>query len=156
MIKVLFICHGNICRSPIAEYILKDMVRREGREAEFEIASAATSREEIGNDMYPPAKAVLKEHGVPFGRHHARQISSEDFEYYDRIVVMEGRQIAALAMRLGPAGASKLGRLSRLMDYTGRPGDVSDPWYSRDFDTAFRDIEEGCRGLLKVLTGPQD
>ena len=148
MTKILFICHGNICRSPMAEYILKDMVRKAGRKDEFEIASAATSREEIGNDMYPPAKAILKEHGVPFDRHHARQITASDFDYYDYVIVMEGRQIASMAMRFP---RESMGKLSRLMDYSARPGDVSDPWYSRDFDTAFRDIEEGCRSLLAAL-----
>ena len=148
MIKILFVCHVNICRSPMAEYILKDLVRKAGLEAGFEIASAGTSREELGNDMYPPAKAILKEHGVPFDRHYARQITASDFEYYDRVIVMEGRQIASMAMRFP---RESMGKLSRLMDYTARPGDVSDPWYSRDFDTAFRDIEEGCRGLLAAL-----
>ena len=148
MNKILFVCHGNICRSPMAEYILKDMVRKAGQEADFEIASAATSREELGNDMYPPAKAILKEHCVPFGRHHARQITASDFDYYDYVIVMEGRQIASMAMRFP---RESMGKLSRLMDYTARPGDVSDPWYSRDFETAYRDIAEGCEGLLAAL-----
>ncbi len=148
MIKILFVCHGNICRSPMAEYVLKDMARAAGLADELEIASAATSREELGNDMYPPAKAVLRAHGVPFGRHRARQIAAGDFEYYDHIIVMEQRQLMALAGRF-PAAAGC--RLSRLLDHSARPGDVSDPWYTGDFETAYRDIREGCEGLLKEI-----
>ena len=146
MTKILFICHGNICRSPMAEFILKDMVKRAGREQDFEIASAATSREEIGNDLYPPAKACLSAHKVPFGRHRARQITREDLERYDCIVAMESYNIRNLERLLGPSDKYRL-----LLDFTDTPGGIADPWYSGDFELSFRQITEGCEGILRTL-----
>ena len=154
MIKILFVCHGSICRSPMAEYIMKYLVREAGLENRFRIASAATSREEIGNDIYPPAKRVLEAHGVPYGRHPARQITPEDVREYDLIVAMEEYNLRYMRRGLGSVYEKNAGKFRLLMDFTARPGEVSDPWYTGDFETAYRDIEEGCRGLLRQL-GPE-
>ena len=148
MIKVLFVCHGNICRSPMAEYIFKDMVKEAGLEREFRIASAATSAEEIGNSIYPPAGRKLLEHGIRADGHRARQLRREDYAQWDYLIGMESihlRRMTAL-FRGDPEG-----KLTRLLDYTDRPGDISDPWYSDDFDTAWREIERGCRALFEEL-----
>lgn len=149
MTKILFICHGNICRSPMAEFIMKALVRERGVEQDFEIASAATSREEIGNPLYPPARHTLQKHGIPLGSHAAKQITGADYDYYDKIVAMEAYNLHNLRPFVGNDPHKKV---SLLMDYTCRSGDVADPWYTGDFETAYRDILEGCRGLLKTLT----
>lgn len=148
MTKILFVCHGNICRSPMAEFIMKNLVAQAGREEEFEIASAATSREEIGNDIYPPAKRCLGAHGVPYGRRTARQITAGDVKYYDYIIAMEAYNLRNLRRLLGSVYEENAEKFSLLLDYTGRPGDVADPWYSGDFEKAYSDIEKGCRGFL--------
>ena len=148
MTRILFVCHGNICRSPIAEFVFKDMVRKAGIEDGFEIASAATSREEIGNDIYPPAKGVLTEHGIAFERRRARQMTRSDLGHFEYVIAMEAYNLRNISRMFGEDALKKV---SLLMDYTDRPGDVSDPWYTRDFETAFRDIEEGCASLLFSL-----
>lgn len=149
MTRILFICHGNICRSPMAEYIMKALVKAQGLESRFEIASAATSREEIGNSLYPPAQRKLREHGIPFGTHAARQMTRGDYLYYDKIIAMEAYNLRNLRPMVGSDPDQKV---FLLMDYTQRPGDVADPWYTDDFETAYQDILEGCQGLLKTLT----
>ena len=146
MIKVLFICHGNICRSPMAEYVFKKLIQDQGLLDKFEVASAATSREEIGNDIYPPAKKCLTKHGVPFTKHSAKQITKSDLEYYDYIIAMEDYNVKNLQRMFGDAD-----KYSLLLDYTETPGDISDPWYSGDFETAFKEIEMGCKGFLEKL-----
>lgn len=148
MTRILFICHGNICRSPMAEYIMKALVKERRLERDFEIASAATSREEIGNALYPPAQRKLREHGIPFGAHAARQMTRADYLYYDKIIAMETYNLRNLRPMVGSDPEKKV---SLLMDYTRRPGDVADPWYTGDFETAYQDILEGCQGLLKAL-----
>jgi len=153
MIKILFVCHGNICRSPMAEFILKEMVRTAGRERQFEIASAATSREELGNDIYPPAKRCLSAHGIPYEKRSARQISPKDVLYYDYIISMEDYNLQNLRRLLGSIYTKNETKFSLLLEHASRPGGVADPWYSGDFETAFRDIEEGCRGLLNDILG---
>ena len=146
MIRVLFVCHGNICRSPMAEFILKKLVKEQGIEERFEIASAATSREEIGNDIYPPAKKCLLGHNVPFSTRQARQITKQDLTYFDYIISMEDYNIGNLRRLLGNSD-----KYSLLLDYTDSPGNISDPWYSGDFETAYKEIEIGCKGLLKKI-----
>lgn len=148
MIKVLFLCHGNICRSPMAEFILKKLVKEQGIEDNFKIDSAATSREEIGNDIYPPAKRCLAGHNVPFERHSARQVTKQDIAYYDYIIAMEEYNIGNLSRMFGPSYRFKL-----LLDFTDCPGDISDPWYSGDFEKAYSEIEEGCIAFLKRING---
>ena len=148
MIKVLFICHGSICRSPMAKYTMIDLLEKAGRSAEFMVESAATSREELGNPVYPPARAKLKEHGILCDGYAARQMTKEDYVDYDYIVGMdqENRYYMDRLWDNDPEGKVHL-----LMDFTDRPGEVSDPWYTRDFEATWIDVEEGCRGLLAFI-----
>ena len=148
MIKILFVCHGNICRSPMAEFILRDMVQKAGRSAEFEIASAATSTEELGNPVYPPARRELKAHGIDCTGKTARQLSWADYDRYDLFIGMDQRNLRAMHRILKGDPQKKI-RL--MMDYTSRPGDVADPWYTGEFGVTWRDVSEGCRGLLEAL-----
>ena len=152
MVKVMFVCHGNICRSPMAEFIFKRMVAERGLEAEFEIRSSATSTEEIwngmGNPVYPPAKAELAKHGISCDGKRAVQLQKSDYEEYDLFVGMDSANIRNMHRILGSDPESKI---HKLMDYASRPGDVADPWYSDRFDIAYRDIYEGCAGLLESL-----
>ncbi len=134
----------------MAEFILKDLVKKEGRAADFEIASAATSREEIGNDLYPPAKRKLQEKGIPFERRRARQITAEDMEKNDLIVIMDRNNRRNLERMFGSRRAEKI---RFLMTYAGKERDVADPWYTDDFEAAYRDILDGCRGLLRQTAG---
>lgn len=150
MIKVLFICHGNICRSPMAEFVMKDLVEKAGLAARFRIASAATSRDEIGNPVYPPARRKLAEHGIACGGHAARQLTQQDYDAYDLLIGMDSANLRDMRRICGGDPADKL-RL--LLDYTGRPADVADPWYTGDFDATWRDVLAGCQGLLAALTG---
>ena len=153
MIKILFVCHGNICRSPMAEYILKDMVKKAGLSDRFVIDSAATSSEEIwggvGNPVYPPAARKLSEHGISCSGHHARQVTRADYARYDLLIVMEQYNIRGVLRLIG--GNDPEGKIRLLRDYTDHPGDIDDPWYTGDFETAYRQIRKGCEGLLDSL-----
>lgn len=146
MIKVLFICHGNICRSPMSEFILRDMVAKRGIADQFEIASAATSREEIGNPVYPPAVRKLREHGIDPSEKRARQMTKQDYEYYDYLLAAEQYNIQNM---LRIVGGDPEHKIHRLLDYSKHPRDIDDPWYSGDFETAYRDIVEGCEAFLE-------
>ena len=149
MIRLLFICHGNICRSPMAEFVMKELARRRGLEDAFEIASAATSREEIGNPVYPPARRKLAEHGIPCAGHAARQMTRRDYNHYDLILGMDHANIRNIR-RI--AGGDPDRKITLLLDHAGRPGqEVADPWYTGDFDAAWKDILAGCEGLLAEL-----
>ena len=146
MIRIIFVCHGNICRSPMAEFVMKELVKQRGLEKQYEIASAATSREEIGNPVYPPARRKLAEHGIGCVGHHARQMTKYDYAYYDRIICMDRANVRNAA-RI--AGGDPLGKICLLLDFTDRPGqEVADPWYTGDFETAWQDVAQGCEGLL--------
>lgn len=152
MIKIMFVCHGNICRSPMAEFIMKDLVAQNGLQNSFIIASSATSDEEIrngvGNRMYPPAQAELKRNGIPFEPRRATRLTAEDYGKYDLIIGMDSANIRNMNRILGGDPENKI---HKLMEYTSTPGDVSDPWYSDRFDIAYRDILKGCQGLLDTL-----
>lgn len=149
MIKILFICHGNICRSPMAEFVMKDMVKKAGLASEFQIDSAATSTEELGNPVYPPARRKLAEHGIGCAGKTARQLTRRDYDAYDLLIGMDQANLRNMRRLLG---GDPDGKLSLLMDYTDRPGDVADPWYTRDFEATWQDVLDGCRGLLSHLT----
>ena len=148
--KILFICHGNICRSPMAEFVMKQLVKNEGLGEQFEIASAATSTEEIGNPVYPPATRKLVEHGIGCEGKTARQMTRSDYQYYDYIIAMDRNNLRNLKRMFGEDIEHKI---SLLMDYTNRPNDVADPWYTGDFEATWQDVSEGCRGLLDYLIG---
>ena len=148
MKKILFICHGNICRSPMAEFVMKKLAADAGRAEEFEIASAATSREEIGNGVYPPVRRLLNAHGIDCSGKTARQLEKRDYEHYDLLIGMDSANFRNMN-RI--CGGDPDGKIHLLMDYTDRPGDVADPWYTGDFHTTWRDVNEGCRGLLKSI-----
>ena len=148
MIKILFICHGNICRSPMAEFVFKDMVRRRGLEDCFVINSCATSTEEIGNPIYPPAQAELRRRKIPFDGHRAVQLTRQDYENYDMLICMDDMNRRNILHIVGFDGE---GKVHKLLDFTNRGGSVDDPWYSDRFDIAYNDICEGCEGLLKYL-----
>ena len=148
MIRILFVCHGNICRSPMAEFVMKDLVEKQGRSAEFVIASAATSTEEIGNGVYPPARAELRKHGIGCEGKRAVQLRREDYDKYDLLIGMDSANIRNMQRMLG---GDRQGKIRKLMDYTDRGGDVADPWYTDRFDVAYRDIYDGCVALLSSL-----
>ena len=148
MINILFVCHGNICRSPMAEFAMKDLVKKAGLEGQFHIESAATSTEEIANPVYPPARRKLAEHGIGCAGKTARQLRKEDYARFDLLVGMDRANLRNM-QRI--CGGDPDGKLSLLRDYTGRPGDVADPWYTGDFEATWRDVLAGCRGLLKAL-----
>lgn len=148
MIRVLFICHGNICRSPMAEFVMKDLVEKAGLSDLFEIASAATSTEEIGNSVYPPARRKLAEHGISCEGKRARQMTKRDYTYYDHIIAMEKYNLRNMKRFIGDDSDKKV---SLLLDHTDRPGDVADPWYTGDFEATWQDVLAGCQALLKEL-----
>ena len=150
--KIMFVCHGNICRSPMAEFIFKDLAKKRGAAELFSVDSSATSTEEIrngiGNPVYPPAKAELEKHGLGCGGKRAVQLKRSDYEKYDLFIGMDGANVRNM---LRIFGGDSCGKIRKLMDYTGRGGDVADPWYSGRFDVAYRDIYEGCAALLEAV-----
>lgn len=152
MMKIMFVCHGNICRSPMAEFILKDLVEKQGKSNAFVIASSATSTEEIwngiGNPVYPPSKAELAKHGLTCEGKRAVQLKKSDYDKYDYFIGMDSANIRNMNRIFGGDPENKI---SKLMDYTDRGGDVADPWYSRKFDVAYRDIYDGCTGFLESV-----
>ena len=150
MIKILFICHGNICRSPMCEFVMKDLVNKAGRADQFEIASAATSTEELGNPVHPGTRRELAKHGISCEGKRARQVTRADYDRYDMLICADSNNIRNLR-RI--TGGDPDGKISLVLDHTSRPGrDVDDPWYSGDFETTWNDVSEGCAGLLKELT----
>lgn len=148
MIKVLFICHGNICRSPMAEYVMKDMVRKAGCEAEFEIASAATSREEIGNDIHRGTKAKLREQGIAFEKRQARQVTKKDYEEFDYLILMDRENKRGLSRIIS---ADPYNKVHMLLSFAGKDRDIADPWYTGNFDETYDDVVTGCQAFLQSL-----
>ena len=171
MIKILFVCHGNICRSPMAEFVMKKMVQdlRSSSTiadttltaADFEIASAATSTEEIGNPVYPPARRMLASHGIDCSGKTARQMTTADYNYYDYIVLMDQNNLRNLRWILprdiyeretsATTDSTKPRKVSLLMDWAGKSRDVADPWYTGDFEATWHDVNEGCKAMLKAI-----
>ena len=149
MIKVMFVCHGNICRSPMAEFIMKKLAAEAGYSEDIYIASSATSTEELGNPVYPPARSELAKHRIGCGGKYAVQLKSRDYGSYDYFIGMDTANIRNMNRILG---GDPQGKIYKLMTFAGSGRDVSDPWYSGDFETAYKDIEEGCRGLLRQIT----
>lgn len=148
MKSILFVCHGNICRSPMAEFVMKDLVQKAGLEHAFSIASAATSTEEIGNPVYPPARRKLAQHGIGCAGHAARQLRRDDYDRYDYLIGMDSANLRNMH-RI--CGGDPAGKISLLLDWTDRPGSVADPWYTGDFEATWQDVLEGCRNLLEQI-----
>ena len=148
MMKILFVCLGNICRSPMAEFVMKDLVKKAGLASQFHIESAETSREEIGNPVYPPARRKLAEHGISCDGHAARQLTNQDYDEHDLLIGMDSANLRNMH-RI--CGGNPDGKLHLLMDYTDCSHDVADPWYTGDFEATWQDVLEGCQGLLHEL-----
>ena len=146
MTKILFVCHGNICRSPIAEYIMKNIVETQDLAEEFYIESAATSTEAIGRNIYAPARELLELNGIECSKKISRQIRRDDYDKFDMLIGMDNANIRNMISFFKDDK-----KLSMLLDYTDRPGEVADPWYTRDFQATWDDVEEGCRGLLEYI-----
>ena len=150
MIKIMFVCHGNICRSPMAEFVLKDMVNKTGISKQFQISSSATSCDELGNSVYPPVRRLLNEKGIDAGGKYSVQLKKSDYEKYDMFIGMDSANIRNMHRIFG---ADPENKIRKMMNFTSRGGDVADPWYTRDFDITYRDIYEACEGILKITTG---
>ena len=147
MIKIMFVCHGNICRSPMAEFLMKELICKAGLQNEFYIESAATSTEEIGNGVYPPVKRILNGRGIDCSNKRARQMTRADYDRFDYIVCMDNKNLR----NMGYIAADTQNKYSRLLDFTSTPHDVADPWYSGDFLTTEREIERGCKALFEYI-----
>lgn len=147
MFRILMVCHGNICRSPMAEFVLRDMLKKRGING-IEVASAATSTEEIGNGVHRGTRAILHSLGIDCSFKRARQMTSSDYDEYDLLLGADSRNIINMKRIAGSDGE---GRIMRLMDFTDRPRDISDPWYTGDFDATYADVKEGCAALIKWL-----
>ncbi len=147
MKRILFVCHGNICRSPMAEFVMKDLVEKAGRSDEFYIESAATSTEELGNPVYPPARQKLAEHGISCKGKTARQLRRSDYDRFDLLIGMDEWNIRNMHRM---CGGDPEGKIHKLMDFTSRPGDVADPWYTDDFESTWRDVLEGCKKIMEM------
>ena len=166
--RILFVCHGNICRSTMAEYVMCELVRRRGLDDHIHADSAATSREEIGNGVHPGTRRELREQGIPCGNHRARQMTAEDYGRYDLIIGMDQENLAGMYRLLaGETGygwswdpvskdyarrADPDGKVHLLLDWSAHPRAIADPWYTGDFDATYRDVLEGCQSLLDALT----
>ena len=148
MKKILFVCHGNICRSPMAEFVMKNLVAENGLQDQFYIESAATSTEELGNEVYPPTKRKLAEHGISCKGKTARQMKQTDYDRFDLLIGMDEWNIRNMKLICGGDPENKI---HKLLDYTKRRGDVADPWYTGDFDATWRDVTEGCQCLLNDI-----
>ena len=148
MINILFVCLGNICRSPMAEYIFKDMINKEGLQNLFYIDSAGTSDEEYGNPVHYGARTKLSEMNIECGNHRARKINKKDYEKFDYIIGMEERNVVNIKRIIG---SDKQNKISKLLDYSKTPRDISDPWYTGNFDSTYQDIVEGLNGFLDYL-----
>lgn len=152
MTKIMFVCHGNICRSPMAEFIFKDMIRKQGLDQDFVVRSCATSTEEIwgdvGNPVYPPAQKELKKHGISCEGKRAVQLKKSDYDKYDLFIAMDSMNLRNIGRIFGNDPQNKV---HKMMDYTDRKGDVADPWYTGRFDVTYTDILDGCKGLLESL-----
>jgi protein-tyrosine phosphatase len=145
---ILFVCHGNICRSPMAEFVMKHLAAQAGLSDSIYVESAATSTEELGNEVYPPARRKLAEHGISCKGKYARQLRAADYDRFDLLIGMDDwnlRNMKAIC------GGDPEGKMVRLMDLTDRPGEVSDPWYTRDFEATWRDVLLGCRALMQRI-----
>lgn len=149
MHRILFVCHGNICRSTMAEYVMKHLVKEAGRADEFFIDSAATSAEEIGNSVHYGTRRKLAQVGIYCGDHRARQVTWGDYQKFDLLIGMDDANLRNLRRMLKN---DPDGKISLLLDYTDRPGAIADPWYTGNFEDTYRDVLEGCQGLLKQLT----
>lgn len=149
MLKILFVCHGNICRSPMAEFVMRDMVNKAGLSDKIYVESAATSTEELGNDIHSGTRGKLREMGIPFEKRRARQVTPSDYRDFDYLIVMDGNNVRNLRRIIGE---DRDGKVYKLLDFTERRGeDIADPWYTGNFDETYTDVCEGCRGLLDRL-----
>ena len=152
MIRVLFVCHGNICRSPMAEFVMKDLVQKAGLSHQIQVDSAATSSEEIGNSIHYGTRRKLQEKGIPFDDHRARRMTKRDYETYDLLIGMETMNIRNM-MRI--TQGDPLHKISRILDHTPHPRDIDDPWYTGNFDITYEQIREGCEALLQKLSAAE-
>ena len=150
MVKILFICHGNICRSPMAEFVFKDLIARLHRSDQFQIASAATSTEEIGNPVHYGTRDLLKRKGISTAGKYARRMTRRDYQEYDYLIGMDQWNIRNM---LRITGGDPDGKIFKLLDFTDHPRDIADPWYTGDFETTYADVLEGCLALAERLTG---
>lgn len=148
MIKILFVCHGNICRSPMAEFVMKDLVRKAGREEQFIIASKAARRDELGNDTHYGTKAKLRQMGVPFEKRKATLLSKSDYDAYDYLIAMDRENISDM-LRLFGGDPDK--KIHMLLEFAGLKREVADPWYTGNFDETYEDVLIGCKGLMRML-----
>ena len=148
MIKILFVCHGNICRSPMAEFVMKDLVRKAGREEQFIIASKAARRDELGHDTHYGTKAKLRQMGVPFEKRKATLLSKSDYDTYDYLIAMDRENVSDMFRLFGGDPGKKI---HMLLEFAGLKREVADPWYTGNFDETYEDVLIGCKGLLRML-----